>query len=121
MASPNQIFGRATIRVNGMRIPSLPGAKIAPGGVNRKAINGDSGVLGFSEETKEPAIECEVALKAGLKLSQLAGIVDASVLFEADSGQRYVLNGAWVTEAPEATGGDGKVALKFGGMSCDEL
>lgn len=116
-----QVLGRATIKYDGKALRSDKGAKINVGGVSRKVIEGDQ-VHGFAEETKAPFIECEVNLAKGESLVELGKITDATVTFEADTGQTWVLKDAWVEDPPEATAGDGgKVKLKFVGMSCEEM
>ena len=91
------------------------------GGVSRSAVNGDSGVLGYTEATVEPMIECEVSLRRGQRLGDKS-FVGATVIFVCDSGQRFVLEDAFTTDAIDATGGDGggKVPLKISAMSCTE-
>jgi Phage tail tube protein len=116
-----QVIGRATIKADGKVLLSDKGAKINVGGVKRKTIEGDR-VHGYAEETVAPFIECEVNLAKGDSLTALGKIVGATVTFEADTGQTWVLKDAWVEDPPEATGGDGgKVKLKFVGMSCQEM
>ena len=46
--NPNQITGKAKIRVDGQTYKTLDGATITPGGVSREAVKGDE-VHGFKE------------------------------------------------------------------------
>jgi hypothetical protein len=116
-----QTLGRATIKYDGKALRTEKGAKINTGGVSRKVIEGDQ-VHGYAEETKAPFVECEVNLAKGDSLVDLNKITAATVTFEADTGQTWVLKDAWLEEPVEATAGDGgKIKLKFVGMSCEEM
>ena len=121
MASRNQLFGKATITVGGQPLDSLPGASIDPGFDEKTPVEGDGRTLGRVHKSTTPMIECEVALRAGMKLSDL-DFVDETVAFLCDSGQRFVLVDAWSVGPLKATGGSdgGKVALKIAGMRCIE-
>jgi lipopolysaccharide export LptBFGC system permease protein LptF len=116
-----QLLGRASIKYNGKLLRTEKGAKINTGGVKRKGQEGDT-VLGFSEETAIPFVECEVAVAKGDSLLDLNKVTAATITFEADTGQTWILKDAWLTDPTEATAGDGgKVKLKFEGMSCEEM
>lgn len=116
-----QLLGRATIKYDGKLLRTEKGAKFNTGGVTRKGQAGDV-VLGYAEETAIPSLECEVAIARGDSLLELNNITDATVTFEADTGQTWILKDAWLVDPAEATAGDGgKVKLKFEGMSCQEM
>lgn len=117
-----QVFGQAYISVNGELLPSLPGAQLDLGGVERAPVEGDNQVLGFTQKPKAAMLTVDVALKAGMSVAALQNTVDATINFECDSGQVYVVRGAFVTKTLSITGGDnGKVSLEFAGMPAEEL
>lgn len=116
-----QTIGKAVIKINGRTLNTMPGAKLNLGGVNRKPTVGANKVLGFSEEVKEPMLECQVALGKGETLRSL-DFADASVSFFADTGQVYALGNAFLTETLEVTAANGgEVPLKISAMSCEEV
>ena len=116
-----KVLGRATIKYDGKALLTEKGAKINTGGVERKTIEGDT-VHGFAEETKAPFIECEISVTSATSLTELNRIENATVTFEADTGQTWVLRNAWSEKPAEATASDGgKVPMRFVGMSCEEL
>jgi hypothetical protein len=116
-----QVLGRATIKYNGNTLLTDKGAKLNMGGVERKAVEGDT-VHGYAEEVKAPFIDCNISLRRGASLQAIVDITDATVTFEADTGQVYTLTNAWSSVPPEITAGDGgKVPVKFYGMKCDEI
>lgn len=113
-------LGRAFIRVNGATIASLPGsAKLNPGGVERTPVTGDFGFLGYTEKPVHGEIECEIAVNADTDLAALNGTVDATVTFEADTGQVWVMRNAALAAPANVQSGDGKAALKFIGSAIE--
>ncbi|MBI1321338.1 MAG: phage tail protein [Candidatus Hydrogenedens sp.] len=116
-----QYLGRATIRTNGEYLPSKKGAKLHLGGAKRSPVVTNFSV-GYAEENDPAMVECVVPLARDLSLTSLRNLVDAVVTFECDSGQIYVVRGAFVTDCLELTDGEGgDVQLKFCGEAAEEL
>lgn len=112
----------AYIKVDGALLRSLPGAKIDLGGKTRASVVGDNAIHGYSETIKPSMLECEISLTQGFSLEQLRNITGATVTYEADTGQTYVMADAFVTETINITAGEGgKVALKFEGQPAEEM
>lgn len=116
----NQVTGRATISVDGLRLQTKAGATFQPGGVKRTPVISDQGVAGYTEETLSPQLECTVIHKAGVSISYLNGIKDASIVFETDTGSRFQLQQAWSTGEARLTGG-GDVAMTFNSITSEEI
>jgi hypothetical protein len=115
-------LGIVYIKVDGAMLESLPGASLDMGGKMRSPVIGANAVLGFSVALKEATVECEIAVGAGTSLKALADIEDATITFECDTGQTYVISHAALAEPPKATAGEGgKVPLKFFGQPADEM
>lgn len=115
----NQVTGRAYISANGKRLASKEGARLGLGGVDRTAVTGDGGVLGYQESTVVPFVECTIAHKADTNLKDLQGLTDTSVTFETDTGRVYKLVNAWTAKALELDRGD--VSLRFEALFCEEM
>jgi len=116
-----QLLGRATIKYDGKVLLTDKGAKLNTGGVDRKGQAGDV-VHGYSEEVKIPSLDCVISVTKDTSLLDLNKITNATVTFEADTGQTWILKDAWLTTPTEVTAGEGgKVPLKFEGMSCEEM
>lgn len=116
-----QVLGRATIKYDGKTLLTDKGAKLNTGGVNRKPIVGDI-VHGYAEEAKEPTLDCVISVTKETSLLDLNKIINATVTFEADTGQTWIIKDAWVVDPTEVTSGEGgKVPVKFAGMSCEEM
>lgn len=113
---------KAFIKVDGNLLATMPGPKLKLGGNKRTPVLGDNSVLGYSETVDPSMLECEISLGQGMSLAALSKISNATVTYEADTGQTYVVRNAFVTETLEVSGGDGgKVALKFAGDPAEEM
>jgi len=119
--SANQCTGKAIIRVNGRELRSLDDSTLDPGGVKRDPVVGSGKVHGFKEETVPPQLECKVAHKADTDLVELGKIVDATIIFESDTGDTYILRDAFILEPAKLSAKDGTVELKFSGISCSRM
>jgi hypothetical protein len=117
-----QQHSMAYIKVDGTLLATMPGAKLDIGGQVRASVVGDNKVHGFSSSLKPSMLECEISLSQGFSLDQLRNITDATVTYEADTGQTWVMRNAFVTETLNVTAGEGgKVALKFEGQPAEEM
>jgi len=114
------VHSRAYIKVNGALLETLPGPKLKLGGSMRTPVVGNK-VIGYTEQTEPAELECEVALTQGMSLAQLKDITDATLTYEADTGQTYVVRNAFVTASIDLTASEGKVALKFAGDPAEEM
>jgi hypothetical protein len=67
-------------------------------------------------------LDCTISVGADTDLARFGKIADATVTFEADTGQTWIIRNAWVTDTLEITDGDGgKVGLKFAGPPAEEM
>lgn len=116
-----QVFGKANISANGKRLRSMPGAKLDLGGMERAVVKGSTTVHGYSETVKESTVECEIALAKGDKLEDLRNLTGATIIFECDSGQTYVVRDAFLMDTLSLSEGEGgKVPVKFAGQPAEE-
>lgn len=115
-----QITGRAKITIDGTVITSENGAKLNPGGVNRKPER-HGGVTFFAEEEVPPSVECTVNHTADVDILKLSAIKNATVTFEADTGQKWLMNGACAESPVDLDAGKGKSALKLFGQDLVKL
>ena len=113
--------GKAIIRINGSEIRSTDDATLTVGGENRKAIKGGGRVYGYNEATQEPTLECNVAHCSDTDLIELSAIVDATVIFETDSGAKFVLQEAFVTEPASLNAPAGTASLKLSVCRCETM
>jgi hypothetical protein len=115
-----KILGKAFIRVNGMSLASLPGtAKLSPGGVERKPVVGDHGFLGYTETPVHAEVECDIAIDASTDIIALNKTTDATVTFECDSGQVFIVRQGAVASPVGAESGTGKASVKMIGSPAE--
>lgn len=112
-------FGRATIIVNGRALDSMPGAKLELGGIIRKSVTTDSRT-GYTEELAPGRVDCEISVSKDTPFETLRDLVDATVMFKADTGQSWVVRNAFTEDGLKAEGKDGKMALKLTGDAAEE-
>ncbi|HEY4254585.1 MAG TPA: phage tail tube protein [Roseomonas sp.] len=116
-----QFLGRATIRVNGTVIETAKGATLDVGGVKRSPVISGR-LVGYAEETVAATVACETSLRAGMAIDALRNLTGATITFECDTGQRYVIADAFVTDTPTMKDGEGgNVTLKFAGPGAEEV
>ena len=114
------ITGRAIIYVDGATIPTENGAKLNPGGEN-KTPERHGGTTYYRAEEVSPTVECTVLHTADIDILKLSAIEGATVMFETNTGQKFLLRGA-VAESPvDLDAGSGKSALKLFANECVKL
>lgn len=114
-----QITGKVVIRIDGAVLPTENQATLTLEGVNR-APERHGGQTYYSEEETPPMMECSVLIGKDTDISKLNNITTATVFFEADTGQQYVMRNAFTTE-PLAHDGSGKTPLKMSSQSVDQI
>jgi len=115
-------LGKAIIKVDGKVLESLPGAKLDIGGDERTTVVGASSVQGFYETPKPSKLECEISVGSATRLADMRSWDNVTIGFETDTGQLYVIQGAWLTNTPEMTASEGgKVPLTFEGPPAEEM
>lgn len=116
-----RVLGRATVRVDGKPLLVAAAAKLNLGGVQRNTVKGTE-VHGFAEEPMEAFVEVEATIKKGQSAKEWGEVENATVMFEADTGQVWTLRNAWQANAVELTAGEGgRVPLRFVSKHCEEL
>lgn len=118
MANPNKVMGQARIRVNGQEMITAPKATLELGGITRDSVEADGRAGFFSEKSSPSKMECEVIVTPGLSISAL-NFDDATVTFEADTGQVFVIGHGYSSETPSVN--DGKCKLTIMGPPAEEL
>ena len=116
-----QITGKAIIKVDGNQWRTTDGCKLHPGGVEREAKVGGGKVQGYSEKSKAPELDASVYHTKDTDLTATNAIKDATVLFECDTGDRYLLKSAFVTSQEALDSENGTVPVKMSAMSCERL
>jgi len=114
-----QVTGRVTITAAGKRYNTREGAKLRYSNKSRQGEVSDQGVVGFSEKTEIPEIECVIIHTGATSLKEIEDIVDATCVFDTDTGKSFVLSDAWNAGGLELS--KGEISTKFQGISCEEV
>lgn len=93
------------------RVESMPDATVNFGGVQREAVVADTGVAGYSETPVAPTVAFSLPLKPGLSIQRIKNLVDVNVTVTFDTGQVWIMQKAFVSNAVEASGGMLSVAM----------
>lgn len=90
-----KLTGIVTVKVNGSPLRSKPGASLKVGGKIKKAESDANGFIGHSVEEIKPAeVKCTLLHAGDTDLITLQNIEDATVIFETDTGQSYLVRSA---------------------------
>lgn len=111
-------LGRVAVRFNGLVLDSKPGASIDLGGTQRDSVVNEH-TMGYTESPKPGSVECELALKAGDSVDQFRNVTNATLVFETDTGQRYIVRNAYVSDTLSISASG--VKLKFMGDAAQEM
>lgn len=121
MANPNQVVGQARIKVDGDTLDTDGESTLELGGPIREAQRGDYQAGAFSEKTAESKLTTKILVKRGTSLTALSAIDNATVTFQADTGQTFIIRNAYVAEVISLSTSDGKADLVFQGPPAEEL
>lgn len=112
--------GTAFITLNGSRIGTIPGSgKLSPGGKVRTPVVVDGGVVGYTEKETHAEIECEIGMSSDVDIIALNNSTDLTIMFEADSGQAYVVRNGGVMDPIKHEAE--KTAAKFFGAKAEKV
>lgn len=116
----SKVTGIAIIRVDGQEYPTQRGATLNPGGVNRNPMM--AGKRNYHNEEPQPiAVSATLMHTADIDIIAVGQITNATVMFECDNGQTYLISGAYVTETPELDSGSGGIRFNMSGANCERV
>ncbi len=119
--NPNQKLGVVKVALDGEPLDIAPGAKFTPHGFSRSVVEGDLSI-GFAQKREPAMVECEINFSTATNLRRLADTDNATIAFETDTGQSFVMRNAWLEALPAVTAGQGgKVPLKFLSDQAEEV
>lgn len=113
-----QVTGIVKIYLNGDLQASEEGAKMNMGGVERTAVMGPNGLLGYKQKQVPATLSFTLAHMAASDLPAINEFVDGTARFECDTGLTYQITNAFVTKPCEIS--DGAVAVEMNGSAATE-
>ena len=120
MANLN-LGGVAFLKIDGVQYALRGSFKVQPSRVQNSGIVGQDSVHGYKTTPVIPFIEGDISDSGGLSLAALQGITNSTITAELANGKTYILAGAWYAGAPPLDTVEGKIQVKFEGLSCNEL
>ena len=117
----NKLFGRVTITVSGLTLNTFKGSTLDIGGIKRTPQPGSNTADAYTEELMPSKVECEVQMDGSLSVAALGQVVDATIQFDCDTGQKFLIIGGYAAEPPVLTEGDGKCKCVFQGPPAEEV
>jgi hypothetical protein len=117
----NRIGGVLYLTIDGQQYAPRGNWSVTPSTVKREGIAGQTGVDGFTEMPVVPGAKGDLSMVPGLSLTALQNITNSTLTLALANGTTYVLAGAFSKPPFEADTAEGKVAVEFGCVTCDEL
>lgn len=106
-----QKTGRIIIKLDGTTLQSKQGARLQVGGIQREADISDQGQTFWMERYAPAQVVATLIHTAQTDLEALRDFAGGTVLFECDTGRRYTVPNAFVTELGELTNGEIEVTI----------
>ncbi|MFA6971637.1 MAG: phage tail tube protein [Gallionella sp.] len=113
-----QVTGRVFVNVAGKRLASREGATMKFGGTERQPELADTGVVGFSEKTIAPEVECTLVHVGQTSLKEFQDMTDVPLTFTTDTGKSFIFTNAWCAGGLELS--KSELKLKFNAIDCKE-
>lgn len=113
--------GIIQVATNGVVRDAKGAFDYALGTPKRDTVVGSNGVHGFTETPQVPFIEGAITDSADLDLKALFVLEDATVTLVLANGKTIVLRNAWYAGEGTANTEQGEVAVRFEGLSAEEV
>lgn len=121
MASPYLRGGTAFFKLDGNQHRVKGSWSYNLGLPKRDAIVGHDGVHGFKELPQQPFVEGVITDGADVDLAKLLKTDRATVTLELANGKVITLRDAWYAGEGTVTTEEGEIAVRFEGLSADEV
>jgi hypothetical protein len=115
-----QLTGKATVYVDGTKMEMERGAKANPGGTGR-TFERHHGKTYSLENEVAPSVEGTILHTKDTDVQAISAIDNATIIFQCDTGQRYVMRGASIENPTDIDGGTGKSPVRFVGDSFEKM
>lgn len=116
-----RVGGIIFVKVNGNFVKAKGNWTYNIGSPKREAVVGSDNVHGYKELPQTPFIEGEITDAETLDLSDLTRTRDATLTLELANGKVFTLRDAWYASEGNVQTEDGNIAVRFEGLSADEV
>ncbi|MDR9749847.1 phage tail tube protein [Pseudomonas sp. SZMC_28357] len=87
----------------------------------KEGVVGSDRVHGYKETPQIPFIEGEITDRQEMSLEDLLNTTDATITLELANSKVIVLREAWYASEGTGNTGEGNIAVRFEGMSAEEV
>lgn len=117
----NQVVGRAKISLGALgEVATEKGATLDPGGLVGEPKPADNGRVYASFNILAPELSCKVMATPDISSAKLR-VSGVTVLFETDTGQKFMLRNAFTTNGVPLDAGNGTYDLKMSAEAVEEI
>ena len=116
-----KITGNVNIREGGEELLTDGKGTLNPGGFEREAKMNGRKPVGYTENPVAPALSVVVHHTADTDIVRLSSLTEATILLETDTGQTWMLRGAFTTSPTPLDVGNGSVQLEMSGLALERV
>ncbi|WP_328184626.1 phage tail tube protein [Marinobacter sp. OP 3.4] len=116
-----KITGNVTVREGGEELLTDGKGTLNPGGFEREAKMNGRRTVGFSENPVAPTLSIVIHHTQDTDIVRLSNLTDATILLETDSGQTWMLRGAFCASPTPLDMGAGTVQLEMSGLALERV
>ncbi|WP_067734494.1 phage tail tube protein [Novosphingobium naphthalenivorans] len=120
MANKNKVVGQAKVVIDGTTYSTSGESTMDIGGPSREGVSGDYEAGAFKETTNPAKLDTSLLYKAGVSLSAIRSIDDATVILDTDIGTQWIMRNAYVADVI-SFGQDGKAKVVFQSDPAEEV
>lgn len=117
----NRVVGQVKVKVDGDIYETDGSTGMEIGGPSREPVTGDYQAGAFKEATNPAKCEVTILYKAGVSLSAVRNITDATLTMECDTGAVWIMRNAYVADVISFSTSDGKAKVVFQGPPAEEM
>ena len=121
MANENRRAGVISFKKNGELLDAKGNFTYNAGQPKRDAIVGPDRVHGYKELPQVPFIEGEITDEASLDLESFLNLTNETMTLELANGKTFILREAWYAGEGNVQTEEANIAVRFEGMSAEEI
>ena len=116
-----KIFGRGKVTIDGVLYDTKKGITFDPGGTKRTPNPGSHTTDGYTEEDEGSKLGADILVDASFSLDAIKSITNGVMQVELDTGQTWIVNGAYSGDRPTINESDGTCKIDMLGPEAIEV